>query len=269
MISVIIPLYNAEKSIENTLDSVKNQTWRGTFEIIIVDDGSTDRSAEITQNFISKNPLLNIKFLRQLNGGVSHARNKALKIAKGEFIALLDADDEWYPEKTERQMKYLENEKLNIDFLGCRRKNHILKFPYKTREGQEFVHITFRKLMLRNETQPSTVIFKRNILQNTGLFDENQRFAEDLNYWLRSSAFNHMYLLNEELVLAGAGKRSFGVSGLSANLKEMERGFQKNLWDVYHSKRIGLGEYLFYFAFYKVKYIVRIGRNFYLKTRGK
>ena len=269
MISVIIPLYNAETSIESTLDSVKNQTWHGVFEIIIVDDGSIDRSAEIIQNYISKNPSLNIKFLSQSNSGVSKARNEAMKLAAGKYIALLDADDEWYPEKTERQMKYLENEKLNINFLGCRRKNHILKFPYNKIANHNLVRITFRKLMFRNETQPSTVIFKTDILQNTGLFDEEQRYAEDLNYWLRIATLNRMFLLNEELVIAGAGKRSFGVSGLSANLYEMEKGFQKNLRDMYHSKRISFWEYLIYFAFYKVKYIFRISRNFYLKRRGE
>ena len=78
-----------------------------------------------------------------------------------------------------------------------------------------------------------------------------------------------MYILDEELVLAGGGKRTFGVSGLSANLQEMEKGFQKNLKEMYALKRINTIEFLIYSFFYKIKYIARITRNYYLKFRGK
>ena len=78
-----------------------------------------------------------------------------------------------------------------------------------------------------------------------------------------------MYILNEELVLAGSGKRTFGVSGLSANLIEMEKGFQKNLKEVLALKRIKFVEYVGYFIFYRIKYIVRISRNQFLKLQGK
>lgn len=263
MISVIIPLYNAEKSIEKSLNSIKNQTWKGDFEIIVVNDGSTDFSKEIVENYISKNPEQNIILINQENKGVSGARNSALKMAKGNIIALLDADDEWYPQKTEIQMKLLQDETFKIDFLGCRRKNQKILYPFKVKKNN-LAKITFRKLMFRNETQPSTVLFKRKILENTGYFDDSQKFAEDLNYWLKISENNKMYILNFELVIAGLGKRTFGVSGLSANLPEMEKGFQKNLKEIYHSKRIGFLEYILYFIFYKAKYIFRLFRNFFL-----
>ena len=268
MISVIIPVYNAEKSIEKTLNSIKNQTWKGDFEIIIVNDGSTDESKNIIENFQGQNPGMNIKFIHQENGGVSKARNTAMKAAIGDFIALLDSDDEWLPEKTERQIAYLENDNFEIDFLSTRRTNNQLLFPYKSTVNN-LAQITFRKLLFRNEAQPSTVIFKRKILENTGFFDDLQKYAEDVNYWLKISLKNKMYILDEELVLAGGGKRTFGVSGLSANLQEMEKGFQKNLKEMYALKRINTIEFLIYSFFYKIKYIARITRNYYLKFRGK
>ena len=123
--------------------------------------------------------------------------------------------------------------------------------------------------MLRNEVQPSTVIFKTEILKKTGFFGENFRFAEDLNFWLKISEHCKMYILNEELLLLDGGKRSFGVSGLSANLQEMEKGFVKNLKEMLYLKRIGFSEYLIYFAFYKAKYIFRVVRNNYLNSLGK
>ena len=83
MISVIIPVYNAEKWLEKSLDSIKNQTWKGEFEIIIVNDGSTDESAVIIDHYQQKNPDQNITVINQENGGVSKARNTAMKMVKG------------------------------------------------------------------------------------------------------------------------------------------------------------------------------------------
>lgn len=268
VISVIIPMFNAEKTILKALESVKFQTWKGVFEIIIVDDGSTDNSKIIVENYIQNNSDLNIQLINQVNGGVSKARNTALKIAKGDFIALLDADDEWFHTKTDRQMNIFKNNNFEVDFLGCRKKNQIVRFPYKVC-ANNLIPITFRKLMLRNEMGSPTVLFKRKVLENTGFFDESQRYAEDLNYWLKVSANNKMSILNEELVLAGSGKRSFGISGLSANLNEMERGFQKNLKEMYKSKRINFLDFTLYRIFNKFKYVFRLTRNEFLKLQGR
>ncbi|SFI61675.1 Glycosyltransferase involved in cell wall bisynthesis [Kaistella treverensis] len=267
MISVIIPLYNAEKSIEKTLDSIRNQTWKGEFEIFVVNDGSTDGSAAVVESYMKQRPL-KITLLNQENLGVSVARNAAMRLTTAEYIALLDADDEWLPDKTERQMDVFEDRNLDVDFLGCLRKNQKILWPFRVQKNN-LAKVTFRKLLLRNEVQPSTVIFKTEILKKTSFFGENFRFAEDLNFWLKISEHCKMYILNEELILAGAGKRSFGVSGLSANLLEMEKGFQRNLKELLALKKIGFAEYGAYFAFYKMKFLVRIARNFYFKKQGR
>lgn len=264
MISVIIPIYNAEKSIEKSLISIKNQTWNGDFEILIVNDGSTDKSAEIIQNYQQNNPDQNITLIHQENGGVSKARNTAMKIAKGEFIALLDADDEWLPMKIERQMNVLSVSDGTVDFLSSLRLKQKLKYPYYF-DSSNLAEINFRKLLLRNEAQPSTVVFRRKILDNTGCFDQNQRYGEDINYWLKISLNNNMYILGEELVIAGGGKRSFGVSGLSSNLGEMERGFGKNIKELFTQGHLSLSEYYGYYFFYKLKYVFRIVRSNVLK----
>ena len=88
MISVIIPLYNAENSIEKALNSIKTQTWKGDFEIIIVNDGSTDTSREVVENYMKDNPQLDILLINQDNSGVSKARHRGLELAEGEYIAL-------------------------------------------------------------------------------------------------------------------------------------------------------------------------------------
>ena len=255
MISVIIPVYNAEKSIEKSLISIKNQTWEGVFEIILVNDGSSDRSKSIIENYQQNHQDQNIILINQENRGVSKARNAAMKIAQGDYIALLDSDDEWLPEKTEKQMKFLENQ--NIDFITSLWNNENITFPYKLHPPNKLVKITLKKLLFKITGQTSTAIFKRKIFENTGFFDENQNYSEDANYWMRISEKNQMYLLPEKLVIAGNGKKSFGFSGLSANLKEMEKGIQKNIWEMYQTKRINFPEYLFYFVISKLKFAIR------------
>jgi len=262
MISVIIPMYNAERSVVSALDSVKNQTFLlEEFEVIIVNDGSTDKSAEVVENYSRENPQLNIILLNQNNGGVSKARNTGLKIAKGDYIALLDADDEWLPSKIEKQIRYFENSNLEIDFLATARNDNQILFPYKIENN--LAEITFRKLLLRNEAQPSTVMFRKKVIENTGFFDDDQRYAEDVNYWMKISLQNKMYILNEGLVIVGKGKRTFGVSGLSANLPEMAKGFRKNLKEMYLLKQINFSQYLLFRLFYKSKYLLLLFRTFY------
>jgi glycosyltransferase involved in cell wall biosynthesis len=255
VISVIIPVYNAEKSIEKSLISIKNQTWEGVFEIILVNDGSSDRSKTIIENYQQNHQDQNIILINQENRGVSKARNAAMKIAQGDYIALLDSDDEWLPEKTEKQMKFLENQ--NIDFISSLWNNENITFPYKLQPENKLVRITLKNLLFKITGQTSTAIFKRKIFENTGFFDENQNYSEDANYWMRISEKNQMYLLPEKLVIAGNGKKSFGFSGLSANLKEMEKGIQKNIWEMYQTKRINFPEYLFYFVISKLKFAIR------------
>ena len=257
MISVIIPLYNAENSIEKALNSIKTQTWKGDFEIIIVNDGSTDTSREVVENYMKDNPQLDILLINQDNSGVSKARNRGLELAEGEYIALLDADDEWLPAKIERQLNYLANENLNVDFITSLWNDEQVRFPYVINPKNELVKITLPKLLLQVTGQTSTALFKIKILENTGYFDENQNYSEDANFWMRITEENQMYLLPEQLVIAGNGKKSFGFSGLSANLKEMEKGIQKNIWEMYQTQRINVVQYVFYFVISKVKYWVR------------
>ncbi len=254
-------MYNAEGSIISALMSVKNQTFaQDQFEIIIINDGSGDGSKEAVENYIRKNSQMNIILLHQENGGVSKARNTGLRTAKGDYIALLDADDEWLPEKIAKQVKILENNS-HIDFLATARNNNKILFPYKVKDGM--AEITFKKLLIRNEAQPSTVVFKKKVLENTGLFDDEQRYAEDVNYWMKVSLKNKMYILDESLVIVGKGKRSFGVSGLSANLPEMAKGFEKNLKEMYLLKEINFLQYLSFRLFYKAKYLLLLTRTFY------
>ena len=119
LISVIIPAYNCSKLIPNAIESVLGQTY-SNLELIVVDDGSTDNTAEIILNY--KNYNNNMKYIYQNNGGVSKARNTGIKQSVGEYIAFLDADDIWDKNKLEIQMKVINNCK-NIDMIFSSFKN--------------------------------------------------------------------------------------------------------------------------------------------------
>ena len=129
LISVIIPVFNAAQTIERTLDSIENQTYKN-FEVILVNDGSTDNSSEIINQYISdKKSSSNISFLllHQENKGVSAARNFGLRSATGTLVALLDADDEWLPEKTEKQLNIIQNNP-HIDLIGSNFNDGVIFF---------------------------------------------------------------------------------------------------------------------------------------------
>lgn len=260
-ISVVIPMYNSRNTILNTLNSVKNQTIL-PFEVVIIDDGSKDESATVVEDFISVNSALNIQLVKQKNRGVSSARNVGLKLAKGDWIALLDSDDEWLPTKLERQIQVL-NENPTIDFLGT------------NRNGEYFDKILWKKLSVLTRISPKllmvkfifvvpTVIFRKKIVLDAGYFDETQKYAEEGNYFIRIAQKYNCYLLNESLVVTGDGKAHFGHSGLSGNLKEMEKGELKNLKDALSLKIINHFQYSFLVLFSILKYFRRIA---IVKTR--
>ena len=105
LVSVIIPVYNYERYLAEAIESVLSQTYQN-LEIIVVDDGSTDHSGEVAQSFASRG----VRYCQQVNAGIGPARNKGVELARGDFLAFLDADDRWPLEKIERQLKAFDND---------------------------------------------------------------------------------------------------------------------------------------------------------------
>uniref|UniRef100_B8HRB2 Glycosyl transferase family 2 n=1 Tax=Cyanothece sp. (strain PCC 7425 / ATCC 29141) TaxID=395961 RepID=B8HRB2_CYAP4 len=114
LVSVIIPAYNAEAFIQKTLKSVLTQTYTN-IEVLVVDDGSQDRTAEIVQAIAKDDPRVDL--LQQSNAGVAAARNKAIQATRGEFVAPIDADDIWYPQNLEKQVQCLLKSDSNVGFV--------------------------------------------------------------------------------------------------------------------------------------------------------
>lgn len=250
-VCVIIPLFNSENTIFKCINSVLNQTYKENIEIIVVNDGSTDNSRLIVEEIINNNSTnIQINLYNKDNGGVSSARNYGLILAKSEFIAFLDSDDEWLPYKLERQLEIF-NLNKNIYFLGgLIEKNNNIK--------ENILEISLLKLIFKNYFQPSTVIFKNEIIHKIGYFDETQKYAEEGNYFIRIAKEFKCVLLNEKLINYGQGKFGFGESGLSANLIEMQKGELRNLNFAFHNNYITISTYLLAISYSILKFFRRI-----------
>lgn len=255
-VSVVIPMYNAEKTILACLNSVIIQSHKEIIEIIVIDDGSTDNSAQIVREYMESHQSAPINLILKKNEGVSSARNKGLLIAKGNWIALLDSDDEWLPGKIERQIEVLK-QNLDIDLLATARNGEILK-KIGIRKLGLLNKIPVKSLLIRFVLLPPTVIFKKSVLNYIGLFDETQRYAEDCNYFMRVCRKYNCYLLNESLVITGGGKAHFGESGLSSNLWKMELGELKNIKFALVNGIINRIEFFLIMSYSILKYIRRV-----------
>lgn len=179
--SVIIPLYNKEREIEGTIRSVLSQT-RLPDEIVVVDDGSTDRSAGIVQRIGS--PL--IRLVAQPNAGECAARNRAIAEARGEYLALIDADDEWEP-------GFLaEIEAMIGEFPGCGLYctgfsvvSHDGVFPARGLDRRGVVENFFRDSAHRYIAIPSASCIPREVIDTVGGFPEGMKMAGDLYMWIK------------------------------------------------------------------------------------
>jgi glycosyltransferase involved in cell wall biosynthesis len=221
MISVIIPVYNAEDTIYNALSSIRYQTW-GEFEIIIINDGSTDTSFEEIIRFKKNHADLKIMVIDKMHEGVSATRNMGLKIAEGDYIAFLDADDEWHPQKTIKQLAVF-NQVSEASFVGCTFK------PSLSKNSEHLKKIKSKDLLFKNFFIMSSVLMKRKVFETVGFFEPAKLRGEDHHYFLRTTQSFSCIALNEQLVTYGNGKRGFGQNGLSGNLMKMEISELQNL----------------------------------------
>jgi len=232
LVSVIIPAYNAEKFIADTLDSVFAQTYR-PIEVLVVDDGSTDKTAKIIKEFqaskVNRSNRTNLTYIYQENSGPSKARNVGIKAAKGEYIAFLDADDLWTKNKLEKQIKlFKQDPRIDVVFTDAkvtRFKNNKIQenimFP-KNRLNKEFFGHDFivinplEKLLKINFMLTPCVVAKKSCFKNSIFFNEKRRYVEDWELWLKMSVHYTFGYVNEVCVHV----KDEG-DGLSSNSSEM------------------------------------------------
>jgi glycosyltransferase involved in cell wall biosynthesis len=199
-ISVIIPTYNSANLIRRAINSVLGQTFQ-SFEIIVVDDGSTDGTEKIVRELNEKDERIIYLKLNKNSGGAAKPKNRGIKISKGDFIATLDADDEWSPEKLEKQLSiFKESTKKNLAFVGCFA-NHIyeedgIKFLFKIpRHKNVLRYILARDYM----GSGSSMLYKRKVFSEVGGFDENLRIGQDSEMRIRLAKLYDFDFVEEPL----------------------------------------------------------------------
>lgn len=171
LVSIIIPCYNAEKYIEETIVSVINQTY-SNWELIIVNDGSTDNSFAIVKEFAEKDK--RISFIEKSNSGVSDSRNKGLEKSKGDFIAFLDADDSWKPEYLEKQITNLQANQYTISYTACQLINQNGEKLNQQIRGENNPQLDDFLIQKANyNTNPSGIVYKKECFEKVKGFDVN------------------------------------------------------------------------------------------------
>ena len=224
-VSVVIPVYNSGASAVLAIESVLSQTVLCA-EIIVVDDGSTDCSAEILKHhFLDRSERVQIHSIK--NRGAAGARNFGISKTTSDWIAFLDSDDAWLHNKLEIQLNELMGDAA-IRLIGALTNMEGFNInPIGSRE--RLTVIRFRTLLFKNYFQTSTVLVCRAVLSALGGFPEGCRYAEEGDLFMRVAAKHKCVLLNEILVDYAGGKPGFGTSGLSANLWRMEMGELRNV----------------------------------------
>lgn len=201
-VSIIMPTYNRGYCIARAIESVMQQTWND-WELIIVDDGSSDNTSEIVQNY--KNKLGGkLNYFKKENGGVSAARNVGINRSCGDYIAFLDSDDYYYPNKLDRQVKALQD---NINAVMCYA--NWSTFYDDNEDGAMYHplpddlkgHIYPQLISVQNcyITTPS-VMLRRDAVFQAGLFDVSMHICEDIDMWRRVSRLGPVVQIFEPLI---------------------------------------------------------------------
>jgi glycosyltransferase involved in cell wall biosynthesis len=199
-VSVVIPTFNRSEPVQRALRSVLAQTCKD-YELIVVDDGSTDSTLEELQKFGSS-----LMILSQERRGVSAARNLGISESRGSLIAFLDSDDEWRPEKLSRQIETFRKAPAKFcchtDELWLRNGREVPQKPIHRKQGGFF----FERSLERCLISPSSVIMSKDLLEEVGLFDETLEAAEDYDLWLRITAFHRVEFIPERLLIKHGGR---------------------------------------------------------------
>lgn len=256
MITVIIPMYNAEKTITQAMDSVRNQTAGELIrKVVVVDDGSTDNSSEIVKAYAENYPNFPLWYIYQENKGAASARNLGYKKAKTKYVAFLDADDAWMPNKLERQWKII-TDNPQIRFLGTAWEEKPLRIGFK--KITSLYNGTVKDVCIKNFPVTPSVLMETSFRDEVGYFDENRRYAEDINYFQKIASLGNYYFLPEKLVQIDIKKNYFAQSGLTSHLKEMHEGTIRNIAELRAADIISYPFWLSMRIFYQLKYYRRI-----------
>lgn len=228
-VSVVIPAYNVAGYLPVALDSLLAQNLN-RFEALIVDDGSTDDTAAVARSYGERDR--RIRLLQKPNGGLSSARNHGMAAARADYIALLDADDAYHPDKLKNHVQKLDQAPdVAVVYSASRIMGEDGKLIFMSMSGKPLHRDWLFSLLCKNCIgHGSNAVFRRSLLEQVGNFDETLRSCEDLDFWLRiaarSTSQGQGQFFREPRALAYYRVRP---SGLSFNLPQMECTYRRVL----------------------------------------
>jgi glycosyltransferase involved in cell wall biosynthesis len=197
-ISVIIPTYNRYEVLQRALTSVYAQSYMPK-EVIIIDDGSTDETSQITKLFP------HAKYIYQKNSGVSSARNLGINNSTSQWIAFLDSDDAWHADKLKYQAEF---HKQNPKYLISYTDEKWIRNGVEVKMAKKFHKVggaIFAECLSHCIIAPSSALVHKMLLDEVGLFDENLEVCEDYDLWLRVACANPIGLIDEKLITKYGG----------------------------------------------------------------
>lgn len=262
-ISVIIPCYCCADTIERAILSILNQTLPPD-EILLIEDNGPDDG--LTLNILYD---LQKKYQNEIqievialpkNDGPGTARNAGWEKARSKYIAFLDADDSWHPQKCEIQFKWMED---HPDVAMTGHQTEVFKNQTTTYDLSSFpaTEVSRRKLLLSNRFPTRSVMLKREITER---FEPGKRRAEDFLLWL-NIFLSGKKAFRIELPLAYSYKSDYGATGLSGQLWEMEKGELHTYWKIFQIKQISSFELVFSMTISLLKYFKRVMTYTFLK----
>ena len=253
-VSVIIPCFNSAATIERALRSVEHQTMK-PHEVLIVDDASSDNTVSIIEQYTHSSSL-NIRVIKQsVNGGPSIARNAAWNVATCSFVAFLDADDQWHPQKLEMQIVAFE---LTPDASMCTNgyifNSHPSRWEYIEKSDITYQRNSFWKYAIANRSATPTVMFRNTV---TLRFPTDQRHAEDYYLWLLSSkVLGPTVHINQ--VLTFCSNPAYGGQGQSGRFWAMQKAELSGFWKLKRMGYLSVLEYSVITTWSCIKFVIRM-----------
>ena len=240
-LSVIIPVYNAGALIDRCLDSIFSQQGGYQVEVICIDDGSTDNSVELIKNRSEQNVVL----LQQANAGPAAARNKGMNIARGKYMAYLDADDYWMPGFIEKTISFLESHEeciavsvvqKHITTSGTHTAPAMLRVQH---DGVPFVLDDFYTFWTEhNHVCTGSIVIRTDIAQSTGGQREDLRVCEDLEFWAYLATYGKLGFIPEVLFVSDGSKVTETIGWVEKHIKRWNSAVPVDCWEQRLVKRL-------------------------------
>ena len=249
MVSIIVPVYRAQAFIAETIAMVRKQTYHN-WELILVDDASPDDSAKLIQNMIDEKSTEEerIRLIRkEKNEGAAKARNTGIALAQGRYIAFLDADDIWFPDKLEKELAFMKKKQAGFAFTAYEFGDENAKGTGKTVTVPE--QLTYRKALSRTVIFTTTVIFDTKVIPKELIRMPEVESEDTATWWKILRAGYTAYGLNEVLAIYRRPEKSLSSNKFIA---------MKRIWNLYRKEeKLALPDSIFCFCLWAIRATLR------------